>query len=470
MTQKKILLTGRYKRFSLVWVSLVTMTLGVGITLSLSKVMIERDVKLNGHLIATHLNQNLRASLFLEPRAQNHTVFKDIFEQLKNLTHVEHIKFFSLTGNIIWSDIPRFIGTRKKPSAALLGALQGEFQAHYEHIKHAPFMPMSSIERWFVPWIHEIYMPIRGGTKQVVGAVEIYRIPRFLIQELLLGLAVFWAILLLAGGCYLLLTNRLITQISGELLSCEVDLEKSRRLATVGECVSMIVHDTRNLLASIRFVCEQLKCDRLTAEQRIEMVQRVKIPLEMSFAMMEDLLGFVSGKNIPLHCQRYNLGSLITSRKDLLCAMVDVSGHQLDIRIPHDLTIYCDAEKLLHMLTNLTRNSTEAMEKTGTITITAKYVSGGVQILLQDTGKGIPDELLPNIFEPFTSEHGKERPGLGLAIIQYLTKRHGGNITAANRPASGAEFRLFFPDQNAGQTAGVQTLEAPPSEAVTGRV
>jgi two-component system sensor kinase FixL len=99
----------------------------------------------------------------------------------------------------------------------------------------------------------------------------------------------------------------------------------------------------------------------------------------------------------------------------------------------------------LHILVNLLRNAAESMTSPGEVTITATRDKGGVHMQVRDTGNGIPDALLPNLFEPFMSEPGKTRPGLGLAIIRDLVRRHGGEVTARNWE-HGAEFDLYFPD------------------------
>ena len=125
--------------------------------------------------------------------------------------------------------------------------------------------------------------------------------------------------------------------------------------------------------------------------------------------------------------------------------MLDSSGHQLKIDIPDDLIIYWDSQKLLHILINLLRNAAESMTVPGVITIIAARENNGVRMQVKDTGNGIPEKLLANLFEPFMSEPGKTRPGLGLAIIRDLVRRHGGDVTAKNWE-QGAEFDLYFPD------------------------
>lgn len=442
----------RYRRLTLVWGILITLTIGVVITFFLGKTVIERDLELNGQLIASYLNQELSADLFDAPQLEGQQDFVHVFKQLQRLIHVEHIKFISPTGQLIWSDAAELIGQPVEMDESEHKTLAGDLQVQYQWIGHAPtIQKKAKLENWLVPLIYEIYVPIRAGMDKVVGIAEIYRTPRFLLDEMLLGLFILWTILLLGGGIYFYLSNRLFVQASNDLVALTSNLEKSQRLAAVGECVSMIVHDTRNLLASIRFATARLNSDNITAEQRKGLIEGLKKPLQMSFVMMNEILNFVSGKKVPIICYKLELLALIEDDKSLLLSMLETSGHRLILNIPKDLIICCEPQKLLHILINLVRNSVESMTTPGEVSITAEAVEDGVLVTVEDTGKGIPEELMDTIFEPFVSERGKSRPGLGLAIIYDQMKRHGGEITVTNRTMGGARFVLFFPYNSSAQ-------------------
>jgi len=415
-------------------------------TFFLAKVMIERDVELNGQLIANYLNQRLRPDFFGAPQRPDHPEFGAIFGQLKDLTQVEHIKVFAPDGRIVWSDEPDIVDTVEVPEKMFLGALGGELQAHFEWTGHATGYTSGTNPPASWPWFYEIYIPVHAGADKVVGIVEIYRAPRFIVAELTAGLMTLWTILAMAGGAYYLISTRMFSQASDELVALHSTLERSRRLAAVGKCVSMIVHDTRNLLASIRFASTRLESDHISGEQRKELVRALKQPLEMSFDMMNDLLDYVSGKKPTIVCTRHNLRGLLDKSQPLISSLLEPSGHTLGLRMAEDICVCCDPQKLLHIIINLVRNSTEALAGPGDITIEASRVGDRTRIAVRDTGKGIPEDLLPYVFEPFVSEQGKSRPGLGLAIVRHLTESMGGRIMAGNHAGGGAEFVFSLPD------------------------
>lgn len=432
----------RFKRLSLTVIIITALLMGLGATLFLVRAVIELEQTQKGKLIAGSLDREIKSALF-ELSQDNDRKLRQLFQRLKTFMEVQHFSLIDRQGHLIWTDDTIRYNTIGTNIDALNETLSGAIQTDYSTSENDE---INGVERWLLPFVPRLYIPVTNEKGVVFAVAEVSRTPLLMIKILLVGLMLLWGVLILIGGIYFFLTYRIFVHTSNELVSCEVDLKKSRRLAEVGECVSMIVHDTRNLMASIRFVFSQLRSEKINLNERQKMIDRANRPLEMSFAMMEDLLGFVSGKQPPLQCFKHNLYNLIEEAKDMLSAMLDTSGHTLVINIPNDLLIFWDGQKLLHILVNLIRNSSESMDQPGQVTIEAIRIGGGVQILVRDTGKGIADDILPTLFEPFVSEREKSRPGLGLAIIRDLVKRHGGDVHASNHFSGGAEFKLFFPD------------------------
>jgi two-component system sensor histidine kinase AtoS len=104
---------------------------------------------------------------------------------------------------------------------------------------------------------------------------------------------------------------------------------------------------------------------------------------------------------------------------------------------------------------NLVQNAYEAMEEHGgTLRVEARMatVNGreGEQLVLADTGPGIPDALREEIFNPFVTTK-KTGVGLGLSIVSKIVDGHGGSIRVENSAQGGAVFTLFFPLQGTGE-------------------
>jgi signal transduction histidine kinase len=97
-------------------------------------------------------------------------------------------------------------------------------------------------------------------------------------------------------------------------------------------------------------------------------------------------------------------------------------------------------------LLNLITNSVDAMPSGGKLTVHLERVNDRLRLEIQDTGAGIPSELLGHVFDPWitTKPQGKGS-GLGLSIARQVVTSHGGTIRAENRPGKGAAFTIDLP-------------------------
>jgi signal transduction histidine kinase len=110
-------------------------------------------------------------------------------------------------------------------------------------------------------------------------------------------------------------------------------------------------------------------------------------------------------------------------------------------------TVVCSPSQVNQVFLNLVTNAVQAMENgTGTITLTTRSADGGVALEVADTGKGIPEDILPKIFDPFfsTKEIGKGT-GLGLSVSYKIVQQHGGRIDVESTPGVGSRFTVWFP-------------------------
>jgi signal transduction histidine kinase len=109
-----------------------------------------------------------------------------------------------------------------------------------------------------------------------------------------------------------------------------------------------------------------------------------------------------------------------------------------------------DGDRLAQVITNLISNAIKYTPRGGQVRVSTQVSSGGVEVVVQDTGIGIPAEDLPRIFERFYQVDRARGPrrgtGLGLAIAHEIVQAHGGTLTAASAgPNTGATFTLWLP-------------------------
>jgi signal transduction histidine kinase len=130
-------------------------------------------------------------------------------------------------------------------------------------------------------------------------------------------------------------------------------------------------------------------------------------------------------------------------------------GLALRVQVQPDLSIYGDAVQLEQVLLNLLINARHAMlGKGGSLTIKAAAVGGDskeARLQVIDTGPGIPEKLLPKIFQPFFTTKGTAKKGeakgtgLGLAICKEIVEHHKGRIEVESVVGKGTTFSLYLP-------------------------
>lgn len=118
--------------------------------------------------------------------------------------------------------------------------------------------------------------------------------------------------------------------------------------------------------------------------------------------------------------------------------------------------IYCDASGIQHILVALFINSIDAMSKGGKLKVKTSFLDSSreVRIVISDTGSGIPEEILPHIFEPFVSS--KDSTGLGLAVVYGIIQQHKGQIEVESNPNQGTTFIITLPRRPVDGHGGIE--------------
>jgi two-component system NtrC family sensor kinase len=135
------------------------------------------------------------------------------------------------------------------------------------------------------------------------------------------------------------------------------------------------------------------------------------------------------------------LNSTLTLAKHLLKTV------KVDKRFGEIPSVVCSPSQVNQVFLNLITNAVQAMEGgNGTITLTTRSEGAGVAVDVADNGKGIPEDVLPKIFDPFfsTKEVGKGT-GLGLSVSYKIVEQHGGRIEVQSQPGEGTRFTVWFP-------------------------
>lgn len=220
----------------------------------------------------------------------------------------------------------------------------------------------------------------------------------------------------------------------------EQALERSNRLKAISDLVAGAAHEIRNPLAGLRGAVQYLARDQRLREEKGKYLTLLVSEIDRIDGIVEKLLTFArpqAPKREPVI-----LGALADQVLLLLESQLLKGGIQ--VQREYDLAeILADGEQLKQVLLNLFLNALEAMSQGGKLQVSVKLMGQVAVIKVEDTGPGIPPELLERIWHPFQS--GKERgTGLGLSIVHSIITAHRGQVRAANT-YPGACFTIELP-------------------------
>lgn len=223
------------------------------------------------------------------------------------------------------------------------------------------------------------------------------------------------------------------------------ELARHQRLETIGMLTSSIAHEFNNLLTPI------MGYSILTLEQlppQSEDLQDNILEIYNASRKAKDIISRLSNlsrKNGKLVYQQLSLDELI---KHVL--HVALPAKPVAVTVTLDLasngyTIQGNETQLSQLILNLVLNAFQAMEAGGVLTVSTKREGSQIDLRIQDSGPGIPEDVMPHIFEPFFTTKGSGKgTGLGLAIVSEVADEHNAKITVANSD-SGCIFTVSFP-------------------------
>jgi signal transduction histidine kinase len=140
-----------------------------------------------------------------------------------------------------------------------------------------------------------------------------------------------------------------------------------------------------------------------------------------------------------------NINDVIIDTCDLLKNLFQERRIQLNLELNEELPlIKSDFNQMKQVMLNLLQNAIDATPPEGQVTIITRVSDGEVEILVRDTGSGIPEEDLGKIFEPFYSTK-VTGVGLGLSIIKKIVTDHNGDLSVNSKKGEGSEFIIRLP-------------------------
>ena len=236
-------------------------------------------------------------------------------------------------------------------------------------------------------------------------------------------------------------------ELAGMQIQLRQALRQKTRLATLGEAVSKINHDLRNMLATVSLVSERLA--RVEDPEVKSVTPRLYQAIDRAFDFCTQTLTFARADNGTPERRRFALRPLVEEVGE---GLTPSGGTRIDWQneVPDDLEVSADRDQLFRVLSNLARNAAEALDKqsggAGRITVSARREGDDTVIEVADNGPGVPVQIQARLFEPFTGSEKPGSAGLGLAIARELMRAHKGDIELLHSDSHGSRFRLHLPE------------------------
>ena len=217
--------------------------------------------------------------------------------------------------------------------------------------------------------------------------------------------------------------------------------------------IATVVHELKQPLAPIVTAVElmKLRTSRTAGERARAVIERQVHQMQRLIDDLLDATRIAEGK-VELRHTAVDMRELIGEARQVVQPMCDDRRQQLITTVPPDLParIEGDPQRLQQVLSNLLTNASKYTDEGGRIELLLEGDESVIVMRVRDTGRGIPRDMLPRLFEPFV-QGATDRGGLGLglAVVRRLVEMHGGTVEARSEgPGTGSEFVVRLPGAN----------------------
>ncbi|MEN8263140.1 MAG: ATP-binding protein [Nitrospirota bacterium] len=220
--------------------------------------------------------------------------------------------------------------------------------------------------------------------------------------------------------------------------------DRLTRLATTGELSATLAHEIKNPLNAISVAAAYLR-NNYRGKLINEFIRIIQSEASRINTLSTKLLNFA--KPTKIEPVSSDINSLV--KETALLLTQDAKERHVEVNI--DLAdkipfIYFDYNQIKQVLLNLVINSFDAVEKGGKIRIQTSASNGNVVLSIEDNGKGMSEDEINNIFNPFYTTKTRGT-GLGLAISKKIAKEHGGDLLVESSPTLGSKITLLLPEK-----------------------
>lgn len=232
-------------------------------------------------------------------------------------------------------------------------------------------------------------------------------------------------------------------------------LGRTEKMASIGRLAAGVAHEINNPLGGMALCFRNLMNENPDKEKRGLLVEAVNDGFDKIKRIVDQLLDF--SRATVADPTPVNPNVLL--EKVLFLLKYDLSKQNINVArafSPDIPSVMVDENKMAQVMINIILNATQAMEGGGTLIVTTTKEEKFCSISIEDTGGGIPPDIVPYIFDPFfTTKKMGQGTGLGLSVSKGIVEKHRGVIELENHPGQGARFIIKLPWEDRASQVGV---------------
>lgn len=422
-------------------------------------------------LMAENLNHQVFLQ-FLVPAAlqfgqviklRNKALFERLDQVVRNTLHsfaVETVNIFDRENNVIFYSFDKDLVGKKGVGGidyqqALLGKSTSRLIRREGFLSMLMGTPKESELRTYVPLraerpLSNIEGPILGVFEIVQDLSDDYQTIAHFKYRIMVTSVLIMGLLFVVLRHIVKRGEKIIEKRAGERLLLKEKLNQAERLASLGEMVAAVSHEIRNPLGIISSTAELLKRKLTRTAPQDQLADVIVQEANRLNSIVTDFLNFARPPTLNLTSCKVE--DILEENLTFLAPEIQSKGYEIHKEFAtHVPEIQADPGLLYQAFSNILMNAMQAMAEGGSIYIEVSARANVLTIIFADEGKGIPDEVLKKIWEPFftTKEKGS---GLGLPIVKKIVEGHGGTVGIGNGREKGAQVTVMLPVKGVKQT------------------
>jgi signal transduction histidine kinase len=221
------------------------------------------------------------------------------------------------------------------------------------------------------------------------------------------------------------------------------EMVANERLSAVGKMASVIIHDIKNPMGTLRVYAQVMK-KKSGNEEANKLADEMIRQVDRFVNMTQEILDFTRGVSAS-NFQEIEFFDVMNSVLDFIEKDLEKNNIKLKKFAQFKGIVNIDQDKLVRVFYNIASNARDAMPQGGTLTVTTIEENGYVRIDFTDTGTGMPEEVKKRIFEPFMTYGKKHGTGLGMSIVKKVIDDHNGKIEITSVMGKGTTITICLP-------------------------